>query len=114
MARSITDASKHARVIVLIDKLEGYPKDATFRGDRCPPAPFGRTLTYAVPVRDGAEPAEGQPDGRRFVYVVPQEIIDKVNNAPELTAAERVELASIVQSGEETPEGEEKETTRVR
>lgn len=116
MSRKITDTTKHSRVIVLVDKLQGYPRDPDFRGQACPPAPFGRTLTEAEPIRDPAQahPGEGQQDNRPLVYLVRDEVAQKINGSEVLTASERVELQSIVQLGEVTPEDTEAEAARAK
>lgn len=84
----VTDATKFARLGVLLDKALDYPREAETRGARCPPAPFGRTERYTAPAdRD----ADGFPE---------LEIATSVSNAvgvsSRLTGLERAEYAQLI------------------
>jgi hypothetical protein len=94
MPRKVADSSKHARAAALVDKLEGYPRDPDFRGELCPPAPFGSTLTEALPTPDASDP-------RVLVYLVADEVLEKLAESDLLSSSERAELSAIVAAATE-------------
>lgn len=106
MARHVTNPAQHARVGELVDKLRGYPHEAHVRGRRCPPAPFGNTVRYAVPVPDPdlPVPPDPAPDNRPRVYIVADAVRAQVATAATLTPAERAELGVILDAGRVVPE----------
>lgn len=48
MTTRITNTTHLAQVGPLVDKMLGYPKEPTHRGERCPATPFGRTERAAA------------------------------------------------------------------
>lgn len=46
MIREVT--TNPSEVASALNRLEGYPRDPSHRGSRCPPAPFGRTVGHQV------------------------------------------------------------------
>lgn len=101
MGRKLVATAQFARAAVLVDKCLAYPAPATFRGDRCPPHPFGQTLTASVPVPDPdlPIPPAPAPDNRPLVYLVTTATENEVPACTNLTGPERAELQGILAAG---------------